>query len=172
MENYIAQRYVAAEDAEVSGANVSVLLGTLRDNRMKPFLEEQGFDEVDANAWYPQQEFLDLIKKIEETLTYEELVAVGMKGAQVLQVPPEIKNFRQVLPFIVEGYGLHHRNVPQAEGYQLEEVDDSVTIECNIPYPPFVLFGYIYGLIKKFEATDPKHYHMKIDEAENPYNII
>ncbi|MEM9955196.1 MAG: hypothetical protein AAF846_26545 [Chloroflexota bacterium] len=173
MSVYTATPYQANEGAEVSGANVSVLLNNMRAESLKPLLVQHGFEDLDTDNWYSQQAFLDVIKEIEQQLSYEELVAIGISGADVLELPAEVTDVYQLLPSIVAGYGLHHRNVPEDEGYRIEETGTEVKIVCNIPYPPFVLFGYVYGLVRRLRGEELYKHTVKVDDAMGrPYNII
>ncbi|MEO1166008.1 MAG: hypothetical protein AAFV98_19650, partial [Chloroflexota bacterium] len=156
-----------------SGANVSVLFNNIREESLKPLLVQHGFSTLDMNKWYSQQAFLDVIKEIEQQLSYEELVAIGISGADVLELPAEVTDVYQLLPSIVAGYDLHHRNVPEEEGYRIEETDTEMRIVCNIPYPPFVLFGYIYGLVKRLRGGNSHKHSVKVDDyVGRPYSVI
>ncbi|MEM9953275.1 MAG: hypothetical protein AAF846_16840 [Chloroflexota bacterium] len=168
---YIAQAYKATPNAEVLGANVSAITGTLRDNNIKSIIKKHNFDDIDTNTWYSQQLFLDLIKEIETALSYEELVAIGMRGAEVVELPPNIEDFEDLPEAIVAAYGLNHRNTPAEEGYTLEKGEDIISIICNIPYPSFILYGYVYGLIKRFAKNSSRTYVVKVDESQTPYRI-
>jgi hypothetical protein len=171
MATTIAKRYQAASpEAKVSGANVAALLDTIRDEDMRVMVEEHGFGDIDHEAWYSQQKFLDVIKEVEQHLTFQELVAIGMRGAETVHLPPEIQSFEDVKDAIVAAYGLNHQHVPEDEGYRIIEEGSTVMVECNIPYPPFVLFGYIYGLLRRFEQLSEKV--VTTDEESEPYRIV
>lgn len=172
MADYIAQLYRASSPkAQVLGANVTALLGTLRDDTVRPLVIEYGFGTIDPDTWYSQQDFLDVIQAVEERLTWEELVAIGMKGADVVDFPPNMP-LEEMLNQMPAAYPYFHRNVPEIEGYSVKVGERQMALICNVPYPAFILYGLVHGLIRRFCASDPRHFTVNVASDRSPYQII
>lgn len=172
MVNYIAQPYQASSpQAQVLGANVTALLGTLTDHTLRPLVEEYGFGTIDPEIWYSQQDFLDVIRAVEERLTWEELVAIGMNGANLVDFPMNTP-LEDMLAQLPPAYHYFHHQVSGSEGYSLEHGDRHMAVVCNVPYPPFVLYGLIHGLIRRFCAADPRRFTVEVVSDRSPYRIV
>lgn len=156
---YVAQPYVAGTpQAEVLGQAMIAFASNLQADTIKPILEDMNLTNIDENIWYPHQIWLDILKKMEETLgsaANGALVAFGKQVVKTAAMPPEIKTIPDVLNAL---HAIHHanlRNIPEDEGYAIRKVNDNYYIVYhNTPNPEDAIYGFLWGLAARFKAAD------------------
>lgn len=144
-------------DSKISGRLVLAFTQNINQHDIEPVLKQYHLEPVDADAWYPQQQLLNVFRDIHEgkTNVTDNLVAIGMKGSETAAYPPEINSIAtalQALPMIHE---LNHRNIPNV-GSEYEVTilgDHHILIANHSPYPNDTLYGFIWGIIKHFKSA-------------------
>lgn len=142
----MAQYLAFDPNVEVSGA---AMLATIRGmgKDITPMLEAHGFTNVQPDAWYPQQSWLDVLREIS---ALSDLVSIGMWIPETAVWPPEVDSIESALKSIDVAYHMNHRN-GEIGHYQAEIVDDGhIRITCHNPYPSDFDYGIIYATAHKF----------------------
>jgi hypothetical protein len=179
--SYVAKLYTAGTpQAEVIGIAVIAFAENAEADVIKPVLEKHGLGEIDPDAWYPHQLWLDVLHEVEDTFgggATMALVAFGRQVVATAVMPPEIKTIPDVLHAL---HAIHHanlRNIPQEEGYQIKQVSDNhYIVYHNTPDPEDAIYGFLWGLVARFKAPDEMFAVRKInndrpDQARSAYEV-
>jgi len=131
-----------------------ILLGWLNNQLAEytqPRLAAHGVEEVDPDAWYPAQMFLDIMREVVESNenVTTVLVAVGKSVAENMPVGDfssmdDFKNF-------IEGMhrGPSARYAPAHENIFLIEEDGQHFVLNNTPMSNDILYGFIWELLRR-----------------------
>jgi len=120
------------------------------------WLGESGIGEIDPDDWYPRQEWLNLLMKLETQPgnAMQNQVAIGMKVIDNVALPEDFKldSVFDAVNMLVGVYVENQRNLPEGDtGYEVVQIDEKhFEIEDTNPYLPFVNYGYIYGILQRF----------------------
>lgn len=150
-QKYIARPFVAgSEDALVLGQAVEAFASNLNADTIRALLPKYGFSNIDPNKWYPHQDWLDLLKEIDDSSTY---VAFGKKVVETVAMPPELETIPDVLNALHDIHHLNLRNIPEDEGYVIEKVSDNhYHVFANTPNPDHAIYGFIWGICHRYRA--------------------
>jgi len=148
----MAEFVVFDPKAEVSGASILVYIAAMGE-AVIPIMERHlGTTEFKPDLWFPLQANLDVFREISQP-SYNavfDLVKIGINGARIAEVPPEVNSIPSVLQSLDVAYHLFHRN--GEIGYYRTEIKDQNQIDliCRNPYPCDVDYGLIYGFVQRF----------------------
>src|SRR5690348_13267829 len=121
-KKYVAQVYVASRpDEEVLGQMTLPNIQNINRDEIEPLIKKHGLEDLRPDRLYRLQTILDFYRDIAEgkSNVTENLVAIGMKGAEVGPLPPEINSldaWLNMLPFFVPTV---QRNIAEGEGIQV-----------------------------------------------------
>jgi hypothetical protein len=147
--------YRYAPDAELIGAAASSLLYSLRRDDMMPLLKKHNLDDIQDGQWYPVNRFVNLFKEMIERSEGDivsNLVSIGVIAIDRIIVPPGVGDlpYDQILMMVGQLYAMQHRN-GDAGTYQIERVGEKhIKYACNSVYPDHLMYGYVYGVAKRF----------------------
>lgn len=119
------------------------------------WLKESGIDEIDPEAWYPRQEWLNLLKKLEQQPgSMQNQVSIGMKVIDNAVFPDDfsIDTVEEGISMLVAVYENNQKNLPAGDsGYEVKKISDKqYEVWDTNPYLEYVNYGYIYGILKRF----------------------
>jgi hypothetical protein len=100
---------------------------------------------------------LDVFRLIDEkkTNSSSNLVALGLAYVETATFPPQINSAVTGLMALTATYHLNIRNVPKDEGYEVVQVSDRhIQIKDFNPFPHDTVYGFIWGIAKRFRASD------------------
>ena len=137
------------------------------------WLVESGIGTVDPKEWYPRQEWLNLLKKLEDRSgSTTNQVSIGMKVIENVVLPEEVRidTVYDAISMLVTVYVNNQQNLPTGDmGYEVRQVDDThyEILDTN-PYLFNVNYGYIWGILKRFLPHDftLEHEFMNPEEPE------
>lgn len=144
------KQFQTSPQAEAQGAVMMTWLNNQLADQTRPRLQERGITDLDAEAWYKFQTFLDIMREIVETgegMT-PTLVAVG-KGV-VANLP--LDKFATMDDFKGFVLALHHtttRNTPDTENIFIHEADGHLYMLNNTPVSNDILYGFFWELLRK-----------------------
>ncbi|HEX2621758.1 MAG TPA: hypothetical protein VHL11_16485 [Phototrophicaceae bacterium] len=145
------QKFKASSpNAETIGQLLLSFFHNLQYKDIEPVLTKYKLDHLEPAEWYPQQLGLDIFKEIAEggINVSDNLVAIGMKAAEYASFPPETDSIEKVLQSL--GYR-GNRNTPPGEGVIPQVFGEGhALVTNNTPYPDDNMFGYLWGLLKRF----------------------
>ncbi len=153
---YQAVLYQAASpEAEYIGGALYALTQNLRADVIQPVLERFGIHQVNPEQWYQQQLVLDVMREIEKRFTFEELVAIGVKAGEIAPLPPNVYDIESALLVANAIHKLSCRNIPTEDGIVTEKLSPThFRMTMNIPTPPFLTYGLVFGLVRRFRQKD------------------
>lgn len=167
---YVAKPYVAGSpQAEVIGQTMLSFADNLAADVIQPILDRHGLSEIDPDKWYSHQEWMDILKEMEETLeggASSAFVAFGRRVVENAVMPPQIKTIPDALNAL---HAIHHanlRNVPEEEGYGIEVKGDKHYIVLhNTPNPDDAIYGFLWGMAARFKGP---HEIFNVRKIDNP----
>ncbi|MGB1288200.1 MAG: hypothetical protein ACPG7F_16805 [Aggregatilineales bacterium] len=145
--------YTVAPEVEVNGQSMLAFINNVQQHDIQPLLEAHNLTEVDADVWYPLQNWLDVLNDLNKrSNTTFNFVAVGLGIAKYTFLPPEVEKmpFADVMANINGIYQGNHRGGYSGE-IQYEKVNDThiifTLIDCV--YPDDLEYGVAYGFAKR-----------------------
>jgi len=137
---------------EVIGIAVKSIAENAASNEFRPLLDKHGLTDIKPDVWYPAQQWLsvmnDLAKEMNTTSMY---VAIGMKIAENVMLPPEAENatLAQMLEMWNEVYLMQHKG-DDIGGFQAEKIDEkSYRMIITTLYPDDLEYGVLYGMVRR-----------------------
>lgn len=172
MTRYVAQPFVAGSpDAMVIGQTVLAFSQNLHKEVVAPLLPKYGLDNIDPEAWYPHQSWMNVLREVSEgpdsTTT---LVALGRMVVETAAMPPEINSIPQMLELLHTIHHMNLRNVPADEGYRIVEMGDKhYYVYHNTPNPDDAIYGFLWGLAARFKGRNEQFVvrHLENPDPEN-----
>ena len=148
----MAQFQAFAKGVEVNGQTVlAVVAGMERfEKKALQILEENGIKDPKSGAWYCQQSWLNVFKKISEDVGPYTLYCIGLKIPENAQFPPDIDSLEKALESIDVAYHMNHRGGEIGTYKFHKSSDGSMYFTCNNPYPCEFDRGIIEGIAKRF----------------------
>jgi hypothetical protein len=158
MSAYVAKPYVAgSKEAEVIGQTMLSFADNMDADVIEPILARYDMTDIDPEAWYPHQVWMDILKAMDESLGGRASPAFVAFGKQVVQnavMPPEIQSIPDALNAL---HAIHHanlRNIPEEEGYTIEQVKDRhYIVYHNTPNPDDAIFGFLWALAARYKKS-------------------
>jgi len=168
MSNYVAEPFIAGtQDAQVIGQTMLAFLENLSAEQTRPIMEAHGLSEIDPETWYSHQLWMDVLESIKEEQqggSMMTFVAIGKEVVRTAVMPDAIQTIPDALHAL---HAIHHanlRNVPEDEGYQIEEVEDNHYIVLhNTPNPDHAIYGFLWGIAKRFKQEGETFVVKQID---------
>lgn len=141
--------------SEVKGETVEVTTkGVLQvfRRRIEQLLTENGIDPVEADEWYPLDDFLEVLVDIQHNTGENALNKIGEATPVVVSWPSDPGSVLEALESLNKIYSANHRNAPGT--YDATEVDDgTVRITTSTPYPCAFDKGLLKGTAENFGAS-------------------
>ncbi|MFP4323383.1 MAG: hypothetical protein ACLFTK_13095 [Anaerolineales bacterium] len=169
-DKYTAQPFVAGTpQAEVAGQTVLAFSENLEADRIRELLPKHGLGDIDPEAWYPHQYWMNVLKEINDTMDNPTsvFVAFGKKVVETAVMPPEIQTPEDVLAML---HAIHHanlRNIPEDEGYAVEQIGTGhYHVYENTPNPSDAIYGFLWGLMQRFTKDNEDFIIIPLD---NPH---
>ena len=119
------------------------------------WLAESSIKSIDPEKWYPRQEWLNLLKKLEnQPNSTENQVAIGTKVVDNADIPDDLitNDVNDAIGMLNMIYVNEQQNLPEGDtGYEVKKIDDNnyEVLDMN-PYLVYVNYGYIWGILKRF----------------------
>ena len=153
-------------NVEVIGQTTKSYLENIRGEYTRPIIEAHGLTDIDPNEWYPAKSMLDAMNELAQQPDFtSSLVAIGLKIAENLFIPPQIASFDQILEGLDVAYHSAHRNgdIGHVRGEKVEDGYYRVYLEDI--YPDDMTYGIIYGLAKRLLPSGTQ-FSVKYDEGQ------
>jgi hypothetical protein len=155
------KKYIATPGAEVIGSAMNNWFISVNRDDIYPVvqktLHEHGIRTLEEDQWYPHQLSLDIFHLIcvQNADPGTNLFMLGVAYVDTARFPYEIVDARSVLMSLQTTYHLNIRNIPQAEGYQTNQLPNGhLQIMDLNPFPHDTVFGLIWGITRRFRITE------------------
>ncbi|MGJ3237932.1 MAG: hypothetical protein ACFE0Q_04430 [Anaerolineae bacterium] len=159
MSQYVAVPFEAASpDVMVIGQTMQAFIENVQADVIKPILEKHEITEINAEAWYPHQLWMDILQDIDETLggnAQMAFVAFGRKVVEKAAMPLEINSIPAALNLLHTIHHMNLQNAPEDEGFIIEQISDKhYHVYENTPNPSDAMYGFIWGICARFRDGD------------------
>lgn len=146
----IVRYRASAPDAKYLGSNLRVFTENLRSDQIQPILEQFKIKDIVAHEYMDAQLQLDIMREIEMQHSFEELVAVGVKAAELFPLPPEINSIETLLEAAPRIWRVVGQGIAPEETIIVERLGAThYRMIYHLPLPPFVMYGSTYGLMRR-----------------------
>jgi hypothetical protein len=166
---YVAQEGVAASpDVQVIGSVLQAFAQNIRVEETRPLLQKYGFTTIESDQWYPQQLVLDFEMAVANSPFNggENLVAIGMKIVDTMPFPESTKTIEDGVNAFNLMMRQIFRNTPEDETFFIPTSRPGyLLVIANLPYPYHALYGYLWGLAKRFRPSETE---FKVVSVQNP----
>jgi hypothetical protein len=157
----IITEYQAAQPTvEVNGTTItSTLEGSAIKGLTEKILSEEGLPTNPvADKWYPQQKWLNVLRKIHQKYGSLNLKMIGKKIPETANFPPEVNNIEAGLDAIGMAYRMNHRGGEIGYYKYVKTGDREGYVEAQNPYPCDFDIGIVEGMAKRFvPAASVRH---------------
>jgi hypothetical protein len=145
-------RYVAFDpNTEIIGAMLQSLSYSIERETLLPLLHKHGFEEIAFDKWYPLQRVLDLFTDIvNQAAGMFDMVAIGMKGGEVFEFPPEITSFEQALELADTLNRTAYRNGDPGTIRAERLGERHYRLHVHLPFPQDLHYGIWWAVAKRF----------------------
>lgn len=139
-------------DHEYLGQVLLDLENAVGGDRVRKIFEKHGLTNIEAQAWYPAQKFLDsLIDMSSGSVPMMDFVSIGLKQVEMAIMPPEFASLPliQILGSMDAAYHLNNRGTDIGE-IKCDVVDDKhVKMIFRVPQPDDIWYGVSYGYMRR-----------------------
>lgn len=154
---YVAKPFVAGTpEAEVIGQAVLAFSENLESDMIAPLLPRHNLGNIDPEAWYPHQNWMNVLQDIETEMggqAQSAFVAFGKQVVASVVMPDDIKTIPDVLNALHDIHHLNLRNIPKEEGYQIEQKGDQhYYVYHNTPNPDDAIYGFLWAFAQRFKG--------------------
>lgn len=161
--------YRYTNGAEVLGQSASAIFNNIRRDDVIESLKKHGVAQLEPDQWYPVDKFVDVMAEwYQNSSTTDNLVSVGMAIIENAPLPPEVNQQSPIeqLSLISMIHDQSHRNGDVGK-HIIEQVNsEHIKITSNTPYPDDMIYGYIYGICKRFLVPNGYRFTLKYDDAK------
>jgi len=147
--------YRYAPDCKVIGAAASALVNHMNRDAVIDSLETHGLVEIEPEAWYPADKFVNVFKdwiESDPSGVSSNLVSVGLAIIENMVLPPDMETMSQREKLLMVGtlHELQHSGGDPG-GYEIFEVGPQhIQYNTNTIYPDDMIYGYIYGIARRY----------------------
>ena len=136
--------------AELSGMFILSFIHSMWADDVIPLIKKHGFEEVEADAWYSQQAWLDFLTELYRLPdSLNRMVSVGLKVGDALPFPPEVNTLEQAMEFSSQAMDHLHSGLWGSE--KVEKVSKKhVRVIAHTPYPDAATYGVYWAVAKRF----------------------
>ncbi len=152
----------------VNGATIMSIISGLFSLKFigYKYLVEEGIVDLvpDSKHWYPQQKWLNAMKKIANNISLITLYQIGRKIPENAIFPNNITDIKNALYSIDIAYHMNHKDgdvllynsetgelLPGIGNYKVVSIENNCAImECDTPYPCEFEEGIIFAIVNKY----------------------
>jgi hypothetical protein len=151
---------------ETRGESSLSFIENIRSEEIKPILEKYGLSHLEADKWYPAQNWLNVLNDLAQEPDFtSNLVAIGLKLAEKVLIPPQVETFDQLLATFDMAYQMNHRN-GEAGQIITEQIEERYfRIKLEDIYPDDMTYGIFYGFARRL-LPQGTQFSVKYDEGQ------
>lgn len=144
----------------------SIALKRLATHGIGGVRQRGGEIEIDTEAWYPQQSWLDAFKDIAQSVGNQALFQIGQHVPKHAVFPPHVTDIKGGIASIDVAYHMNHKKAGQvmfdpATGKMIEGIGhygfepspdrNQIVSVCKNPYPCNFDHGILTAIARRFE---------------------
>lgn len=134
----------------------------------QPILAKHGLEEVDPEAWYPMQTYLDFFRDLAAPDTINamfDLVSIGQKIPETILLPPDIQTIHDIMSMYDQAYQMNHRGGKAGNWHYTRLGDREIKMVAEKPYPDDFDYGAMFSFCRKYKPEDAR-LTVRIDESQ------
>jgi len=140
-------------DAEVLGGAINGFIDAINREKIWPHLKKLKMTEIDPNAWYPKQMYIDLWNSLLSSpdSAMFNLVDIGMTIANTAW-PPEADGqpFDDLVLAWGDAFDVVNRGKDRGYIKTEKRAPNQYIVKCRTPDPDHLHYGIAYGFCKRF----------------------
>jgi hypothetical protein len=156
---------------EVSGQSIKLVidsLGLSKTSSDQYLMNSELPETINAQEWYPQEKWLNVLKDIALTLGDNVLFDLGYNIPANVKFPPFVNDIHLAIESIDIAFHLNHKKAGMVMfqekagemtegighyGYRKIEGENLIVSECANPYPDYFDLGILTCMAKKFKPN-------------------
>jgi hypothetical protein len=159
----MARKYETNSKTMGTGAGMLAYFTSLQADEILPIVTPimanygmTSMNDVDPEGWYPMQMSLDMFKAIEaQPNAMTNMVSLGMKMTEHMPVPEQVDGMIEAMHVLNAMYDAGIQNFSESEKYDITQISERhVQLVDNNPYPHDLIYGFIYGIARRFMPED------------------
>ena len=164
------------QDVLVRGQILLSAIQSINYNEFKSIVEEwlaeNKIDAIKPDKWYSRQQWIKLLASLENHAnTMQNQISISIKIIDNASIPEEIviDTVEAAINILIVVYVNEQKNLPKGDtGYKVTRVDENnYEILDTSPYPFNTVYGYIWGILRRFMKRDFTLTHEFLNK-ENP----
>lgn len=155
------KQFQTSPEAEAKGQVMLAWLTHQLEAYTRPRLEAYGITEIDPDAWYSFQLFLDIMHDIvqsNENVTMT-LVAIGKAVVENLPVS-DFETVQDFEDFMDKLHSFSVRHMPPYERHIIDRENDRIFHTNNTPVSNDMIYGFMWELLRRY-TIGGRRYHIK-----------
>lgn len=140
-------------NSEMSGYYALALIENIQAPEVRPIMEKHGLVDPVPDQWYPMSIWFGAFNEmLQLPNVMENMVAIGMKIGQLIQVPPSIQNptYEKILMAWDSIYQAAHRKGDVGHILCEKVGDNHWKAILTDPYPDDLTYGIFYTITRRF----------------------
>ncbi|MCE7947277.1 MAG: hypothetical protein DYG88_07595 [Chloroflexi bacterium CFX4] len=158
-----APRIWVDPNTEIMGGMIMGIVQSMEHEAVLPMLRKHNLENLNPNHWYPLQTILNFYHDVANAEGgMFNLVAIGLKVAELYPLPPHVTTFGQQLEMANELNRAAYRNGNCGEIITERLAETHYRVTMHLPFPPDLLYGIWWGLAKRL-VPNPSSLRVKRD---------
>jgi hypothetical protein len=156
----MVQKYISQPENEMIGANALAIISNINAEEIRPITEtifpKYGVTEIAATDWYPVPMVMELYQLLDKLPNSgPNFVAIGIKVVDTGVFPPNIQTVHDAMNLLAASTDMALRNCDTTGWWKVDVLSPThIVVEENTPYPHDLLYGYIYGLTRRYKPKE------------------
>jgi hypothetical protein len=128
-------------------------------------LEKHGLANLDENAWYDLQKWLDAFKELSESVWASTLFIIGKEIPSKAKFPPDIDSIEKALYSINIAYHMNHTegDIGSYDVTMFDAAQRKAVMVCRNPYPSDFDRGILAAIVERFKPQDSTSVEVRLD---------
>ena len=152
------EKFSTASNEEVYGPAMAALFNNIHASDIHSLLEKHNISKADLKDWISLQRIMALYEDMDNREDISRnYVALGIQTIDEIPYPPGTDTVEKALKALEAAYQKSHRNHRPNEGTKIIfKSPQQAVIVFNAPYPDDIMFGYVWGTIRRFLPVDAR----------------
>ncbi|MBI5958326.1 MAG: hypothetical protein HY866_06320 [Chloroflexi bacterium] len=156
-------------DHEYLGQVLMDFQNAVEGESIHSIFKKHGLTNIQPQAWYPAQMFINILNDMKESRTMQMLdfVSIGMKQVENAVMPPGLAQLPliDILRSMDTAYQMNNRGTDIGE-IRCEVIDaHHVRLIFRVPQPDDIWYGVCYGYMRRL-APEGTHFTVYYDEHQ------
>lgn len=151
----MAKHPLPSSNIEVMGWQICALLEATPEIALTTLGVDDALDSISGYAWYNLEWWLRVLKDI-TAQTSLDMLALGMRAAERLSLPPWIDNISAALLEVEDLYRRAHRGGEVGEVFGRVVHGRHIRFSVRTPYPEDFISGLVWGIAQRYAPQNSR----------------